>query len=108
VSSVISICIRNKYGLQVYGDKISDIHNGRLDRLFQAMSESGCGLEINTASIRKGFAEYYPSMAIINAARSAGVHIIAVGSDAHRPEEIACDFEGAIGVAYELLPYRGE
>ncbi len=97
-----------KYGLQAYGDKIANIHEGRIDKLFQAMTENGSGLEINTASVRKGFTDYYPSMAIINAARSAGVRIVAVGSDAHRPEEIAFDFEGAMTVAYELLPYRGE
>ncbi len=97
-----------KYGVPVYGDEIANIHEGRLDKLFQVMSKNGCGLEINTASIRKGFTEYYPSMAIINAARPAGVRIVAVGSDAHRPDEIACDFEGAMAVAYELLPYRGE
>lgn len=97
-----------KYGVQPYGDKIANIHEGRIDKLFEVMSENGCGLEINTAAIRKGFTEYYPSMAIINAARSAGVRIVAVGSDAHRPEEIACDFDGAMTVAYELLPYRGE
>ncbi|MCP4705053.1 MAG: histidinol-phosphatase HisJ family protein [candidate division Zixibacteria bacterium] len=97
-----------KHGLKVYGDKINTVHEGRIDKLFQAMNEHGCGLEINTSSIREGFTEYYPSMAIINAARSAGVRIVAVGSDAHKPEEIACDFEGATTVAYELLPYRGE
>lgn len=97
-----------KYGLQVYGEKIANIHEGRLNKLFQVMSKNGSGLEINTASIRKGFAEYYPSMAIINAARSAGVRIVAVGSDAHRPDEIAYDFEGVMAVAYELLPYCGE
>lgn len=97
-----------KYGRQVYGEEINSIHLGRIDKLFEAMNENGCGLEINTAFVRKGSSEYYPSMAIINAARSAGVRIVAVGSDAHKPEEIACDFEGAMTVAYELLPYRGE
>ncbi len=97
-----------KHGLRVYGEEINNIHLGRIDKLFQAMNDHGCGLEINTSSIREGFTEYYPSMAIINAARSAGVRIVAVGSDAHKPEEIACDFEGATTVAYELLPYRGE
>lgn len=97
-----------KYGLKAYGEKINNIHEGRIDKLFQAISENGCGLEINTSSIRRGFSEYFPSMAIINAARSAGVRIVAVGSDAHRPDEVAYDFDGAMGVAYELLPYRGE
>jgi len=97
-----------KYGIQPYGEGINNIHEGRIDKLFETMIENGCGLEINTASIRKGFSEYYPSMAIINAARSAGVRIVAVGSDAHCPEEVGYDFEGAMGVAYELLPYRGE
>jgi len=107
-STLGHIDMYKKYGVQVYGDKIANIHEGRINKLFQAMIENECGLEINTASLRKGFSEYYPSMAIINSARSAGVRIVAVGSDAHRPEEVAYDFEGAMGVAYELLPYRGE
>jgi histidinol phosphatase-like PHP family hydrolase len=47
-------------------------------------------------------------MEIINIARGCGVPIVAVGSDAHRPDDVAFDFETASQIAYELIPYCDE
>ncbi len=97
-----------KYGLKYYGEDILTIHRGRIEKVFDLMKVKDIGYEINTAAIRKGHAEYYPSMDIINMARKAGVRMLAIGSDAHKPEHLAYDFEMAASVAYELFPYRGE
>ncbi len=43
-------------------------------------------------------------MAIINAARRAGVRVSALGSDAHNPDQLAFDFENAAQLVHELLP----
>ncbi len=97
-----------KYGLKYYGDKVLKIHRGRIEPLFEAMVSHEVGLEINSSAIRKGHSEYYPTMEIVNMARSAGVRILAIGSDAHRPEEVGYDFEAASALAWELYPYCDE
>jgi histidinol-phosphatase (PHP family) len=72
------------------------------------MIRNNVGYEINTSAIRHGHAEYYPNMDIVNMARAAGVRLIALGSDAHHPDQLALDFDAASAVAYELVPYVDE
>ncbi|MDD4051723.1 MAG: hypothetical protein PHR28_07495, partial [candidate division Zixibacteria bacterium] len=72
------------------------------------MKANGVGFELNTSAIRHGHPEYYPAMEIVNLARAAGVQLIALGSDAHNPDQMALDFETAATVAYELFPYVDE
>jgi histidinol-phosphatase (PHP family) len=106
--AIAHLDVYKKYGLRYYGDTVLTIHRGRIDPVFSAMVQTGIGIELNTSALRKGHREYYPSMEIINLARQAGVHISAIGSDAHRPDEVGFDFEGAAAVAYELFPYCDE
>jgi len=100
--------VYKKYGLQYYGEEILKVHRGRVEPVFAAMARAEVGLEINTSALRKGHVEYYPTMEIVNLARQAGVHIAAIGSDAHSPDEVGFDFEAAAGIAYELFPYCDE
>jgi len=106
--SIAHLDVYKKYGLKFYGENILAIHRGRVESLFSAMSEYGVGMEMNTSSLRRGHTEYYPSMEIVNLARNLGVNINAIGSDAHKPEEVAYDFETATAIAYELFPYCDE
>jgi histidinol-phosphatase (PHP family) len=100
--------IYRRFGLEYYGEEINTIHRGRIEKLFQTMLMHDTGFELNTSAIRHGHMEYYPCMEIVNMARVAGVRLIALGSDAHRPDDLALDFEAASAVAYELLPYVDE
>ncbi len=100
--------VYRRYGLAHYGEKIKTVHRGRIDKLFDTMARHDVGYEVNTSAIRHGHAEYYPSMEIINAARTHGVRLVTLGSDAHRPDQIALDFDTATAVAYELTPYVDE
>jgi histidinol-phosphatase (PHP family) len=106
--TVAHIDIYKKYGLKLYGDDILTIHRGRIESVFNTMSKHEVGLEINTSALRKGHSEYYPSMDIVNMARKTGVRIMALGSDAHRPDEIGYDLEAAASIAPELFPYTDE
>lgn len=106
--AIAHIDMYKKYGLKYYGDEILTVHRGRIEPALKAMAENDVGLEINTSSLRKGHSEYYPSMDIVNMARSAGVRILSIGSDAHKPEQLGHDFAAAAAVAYELFPYTDE
>lgn len=97
-----------KFAHKYYGEKVREIHRGRIDRLFEAVKKNNIGIEVNTSALRRGHTEYYPSMEIINLARNAGVRILSIGSDAHRPEEVGYDFEAASAAIYELTPYCDE
>ena len=55
-------------------------------------------LEINTAGLRKQVAEIYPHQRFIEIAAQTGVTIV-IGSDAHTPEEVGCDYDRAIASA---------
>jgi histidinol-phosphatase (PHP family) len=81
-----------------YGERVAVAHRPYLAGLFEALTASDTGLEINTAALRHGRNEYYPKMEIVNAARRAGVQVVRLGSDAHRPDQVGYDFEGAVAL----------
>lgn len=100
--------VYRRFGTEYYGEAINSIHQGRIEKLFETMARNNVGFELNSSALRHGLAEYYPTMDIINSARSAGVLLVSLGSDAHRPDDIGYDFEAASSVAYELFPYVDE
>jgi histidinol-phosphatase (PHP family) len=66
-------------------------HYNQIDALLAAMLAKRVGLEINTSGIPiRG--EQFPATPILNRARELGIHLI-LGSDAHRPAEVARHFE---------------
>ncbi|MBN1212393.1 MAG: histidinol-phosphatase [candidate division Zixibacteria bacterium] len=84
-----------KYGLKHYGSEMNKAYEPYIDEVFAALKDSSTALEVNTAALRKGISDYYPSVKIINAAKKAGVEVSYLGSDAHAPNEIGYDFEAA-------------
>jgi histidinol-phosphatase (PHP family) len=102
------IDIYRRYGLEYYGDEVMTIHRGRIEKVFETMRKNHVGYELNTSAIRHGLAEYYPCMDIVNLARETSTPMVAIGSDAHRPDQLALDFDPASAVAYELIPYTDE
>lgn len=102
------IDVYRRYGLDYYGEEIMTIHRGRIEKVFETMRRNNVGYELNTSAIRHGLTEYYPCMDIINLARATGTQLVAMGSDAHHPDQLALDFDPASAVAYELIPYVDE
>jgi histidinol-phosphatase (PHP family) len=102
------IDLYRRFGTAYYGDAIMTIHQGRIEKLFETMKRNEVGFEINTSGLRHGLDEYYPGMDIVNRARAAGVRVVALGSDAHKPEDVGHDFDFAATIAHELFPYVDE
>ena len=92
-----------RYGLEVYGDPIRTAHRPFVGHLFDLMRDNNLALEVNTSGLRH-VGEYYPSMEILNDARRHDVKVMSLGSDAHRLEHVAYDFDAAISLVHELLP----
>lgn len=65
---------------------------GLIVELLRLIKDKNLVLQINTSGFDKLCAEQYPSMAVIKEAKNLGIEIV-LGSDAHRPEEVARYFD---------------
>jgi len=61
--------------------------------------ERGKGIEINTSPLRRGQSEPCPTLQILRWYREMGGEILTIGSDAHRSEDVASDFDVALEMA---------
>lgn len=68
------------------------------ERFLQAAKRHNCALDVNTAGLRKGCKEIYPSRRILELAFQKGIPIT-FGSDAHTPEEVGMNFKEAVELA---------
>ncbi|MDZ4723069.1 MAG: histidinol-phosphatase [candidate division Zixibacteria bacterium] len=84
-----------KYGSIYYGPDVFTAHRPFLPDVFSACLKGHTAIEINTAALRRGFDTHYPSLEIIRAAKEAGVNVVRLGSDAHKPEHVGWDFDNA-------------
>jgi len=89
-----------KYGRQYYGDSLLSAHLPYIEDTFKVLVQHKAGIEINTSAIRHGLDHFYPTVEIINSAKKAGVEIMFLGSDAHKPEQVGFEFE----MAASLVP----
>jgi histidinol-phosphatase (PHP family) len=82
--------------------KFSHRPAGDLARFYEpaieAIAESGCVIELNTAGWHKPCEEAYPHPRFLEIANQAGIPLV-ISSDAHAPNEVARDFAKAIGWA---------
>ena len=59
-------------------------------------------LEVNTAGLKYGLGHPNPEESVLRRYRELGGTLITIGSDAHRPEHIAYDFEKAEDILRSL------
>ncbi len=64
-----------------------------IDEILTLLVERGKGIELNTAGFRYGLGHPNPTEDILRRYRELGGEIITVGSDAHRPRDVAFAFE---------------
>lgn len=74
-----------------------------IDLLLTTIIRCGKGIEINTSGIRYNLGHTHPHFDIIKRYKQLGGEMITVGSDAHKPEDIATHFD----LAYEYLTVLG-
>lgn len=72
-------------------DRYQDI----LDKILETLIEKEKGLELNTGAIRYGLKDLNPCTDILKHYRKLGGEIITIGSDAHKPSNIAEGFDRA-------------
>ncbi len=63
------------------------------DRILRAAAENGISLEVNTAYQNEGEPLHDADVKLLTRFRELGGRRLTIGSDAHRPEKLGCDFE---------------
>ena len=64
-----------------------------IDEILRILIQSGRGIEINTAGLKYGLGHPNPHERILKRYRELGGELLSVGSDAHRPEHLAYEFD---------------
>lgn len=72
-----------------------------IDETLQVISDHRVALELNTSGWRKPVGEAYPSRELLARARRRGVPVT-LGSDAHKPELVAADFDKAVALLRDV------
>ena len=70
-----------------------------LIKLIKSIIKNDKGVEINTSGIRYGLDSCHPNIEIIKRYKELGGKIITIGSDAHRVEDLASNFD----IVYDML-----
>ncbi|MBO4920678.1 MAG: histidinol-phosphatase HisJ family protein [Lachnospiraceae bacterium] len=65
------------------------------DSIMKKLIDKGRALEINTAGLKYGLGFAHPKLELLKRYRELGGELITIGSDAHRAEHLAYDFDKA-------------
>ncbi len=71
-----------------------------INRALQAVRKAGVALDVNTSGLRKA-GELYPKKDILEQAFDLQIPVV-LGSDAHKPDEVAADFPATIQMLKEI------
>ena len=69
-----------------------------INEILKNLIHNGKGIEINTSGYRSGLSNPNPNTEIIKMYRELGGEIITIGSDAHRPQDIAYNFNKVVEI----------
>ncbi|WP_342505559.1 histidinol-phosphatase HisJ family protein [Sporosarcina sp. FSL K6-2383] len=67
-----------------------------LREIFKVIIPEGKGIELNTSGVRYGLSNGMPSDDILKLYKQSGGEIITLGSDAHKPDDIAFQFRESL------------
>ena len=91
-----------RYVINYYGNIINKLNYSDskelLDEILTLLIKNDKGIEINTSGIRYGLNSPHPNIDIIKRYKQLGGKIITIGSDAHKIEDLASDFDVAIDI----------
>lgn len=92
-----------RYIIKNYGNVMTKIDYQEfrelLDEILLLIIRTNKGIEINTSGIRYGLGTPHPNIEILKRYKELGGKIITIGSDAHKKEDLASNFD----VAYDML-----
>ena len=71
-----------------------------ISKIVAAAASNNTSIEINTSGLRKPVKEMYPSETIIRIINDSG-GFFTLGSDSHKPDDVAADFNSAFSMLKE-------
>lgn len=74
----------------------TNIERDKIIEILKKIIEKDIALEINTSSLRKGNSDSMPAVSLVEEYIRLGGRKLTLGSDAHKKEDIAADFESVI------------
>lgn len=89
----------NRRGVPLYGRFDPAPFRAHVEELVDAMIARNVALEINTAGLRQGTESTYPCEAHVALYAERGGKLLTIGSDAHRPEDLADQYTLAAEMA---------
>lgn len=88
------------------GGKVSEaLYKEVLHETLRALIARGKGIEVNTNSLRNGLIDPHPGLFALKEYLALGGEILTIGSDAHKPEHLAYEFERTAALL-QSLGYR--
>lgn len=72
-----------RYSLPVYGTYAWEPYTDQIEKIFEAIIQSGMALEINASGFRQTFAQPFPEPGILDIYARLGGNNITLGSDSH-------------------------
>lgn len=78
-------------------EKFADV----IDEILRTLIAKGKGIELNMAGFKYGLGHAHPTIETLKHYKELGGEIITVGSDGHKPEQIAWDFEKVPAILQE-------
>lgn len=88
-----------RYGHEHYGSYDPRQFEGRIRSVLDAMAGAGIGIEVNASGLAQAPSAPYPAAPILAWARDEGVPFLTVGTDSHRPEDLAAGLGPAASAA---------
>ena len=86
------LCMGLHYVNMVFGEELS---KEEIDKILHILIDNGKGIEVNTSGYAKGMNGPNPCKDIILEYKKLGGEILTIGSDAHKPTDIAADYDKA-------------
>ncbi len=87
------IDVPKRAGFSVYGDYRCADFEEPVRAVLRAAIESGIGIEVNTGTARRPVGIPSPDVDVLTWYRELGGEILTIGSDAHRPDQMAHGFD---------------
>jgi histidinol-phosphatase (PHP family) len=85
-----------RYGCGIFGPFNYADYKGIIDKIINSIVGNGMVMEVNTKGWRSSAGEQYPSTDILVEYKKRGGAYVTLGSDAHHPSEVGCDFARAM------------
>lgn len=86
--------IMGEQGIEVCLDRYQE----QIDEIFKALIQNGCGIEVNTSTLRQPLGRTMPELSQVRRYRELGGEIITVGSDAHCARHVGAGIREGIAL----------